>query len=286
MANNSTAEAAAETAQTTGALDMAIGPVIETWQGLPPAGKVGVVALGGAGFLAYKFIQNRDKEDTLEATDWKEKWENMLKAPVEKNGAKQSELLFKQSNTASKRTIGKIVKLEETSTSIGKDQLEEAFNDSDKWDEIKDDIPEESAAVTYSVVRGRKKFGRAMGTLLYKLAGIFSKGSNPQAEYFDIPLNELEVTDRGVMIKPDVHLFKKDGLWQTTSQEGQQRLQQLSWLSTHQNWTESQQKLPEFYSDLNMNISGTKNIENTKSKNMRDYKEAEKRAEKEEAMQN
>lgn len=284
MQNNTTAEAA-ETAEATGLLDQAIGPILDFWQGLPPAGKIAVIAVLAAGFLIYTWIQNRDKEDTLEATDWKEKWENMLKAPVEKNGAKQSELLFKQSNTASKRTIGKIVKLEETSTSIGKDQLEEAFNDKDKWDEIKDDVPDESAAVTYSVVRGRKKINRVMGTILYKVAAIFSKGSNPQAEYFDIPLNELEVTDRGVMIKPDVHLFKKDGLWQTTSQEGQQRLQQLSWLSTHQNWTESQQKLPEFYSDLNMNISGVKNIENTKSQNMREYKRQEKMDEKREAIE-
>jgi hypothetical protein len=52
---------------------------------------------------------------------------------------------------------------------------------------------------------------------------------------------------------------------------------QLSWLTTHQNWTESLQKQPEFYSDLNMNISGKKNIENTKSKNMQEYKKAEKR---------
>lgn len=272
-------------AETTGLLDQSLGPILTTWETLPIYGKIAVIGLGGAGFLTYTWLQNRDKEETLEATDWKEKWENMLKAPTEKNGAPQNTLLFKQSNSASKRTIGAIKKLEETETSIGKDQLEEAFNNKDKWEEIEDDISESTKAVTYSVVRGRKKIDRIFGTILYKIAGIFSKGSNPQAEYFDIPLNELTVTDQGVMIKPEVHLFKKDGLWQTTSQEGQQRLQQLSWLSTHQNWTESQQKLPEFYSDLNMNVSGQKNIMNQKSKNMREYKKSEKLQDKGEAME-
>lgn len=272
-------------AETTGLLDQSLGPVLQFWESLPIYGKIAVIGLGGAGFLTYTWLQNRDKDDTLEATNWTEKWENMLKAPVEKNGAPQNTLLFKQSNSASKRTIGVIKKLEETETSIGKDQLKKAFEDQDKWDEIKDDIEDTTKAVTYSVVRGRKKIDRLFGTILYKVASIFSKGSNPQAEYFDIPLNELTVTDQGVMIKPEVHLFKKDGLWQTTSQEGQQRLQQLSWLSTHQNWTESQQKLPEFYSDLNMNVSGQKNIMNQKSKNMRQYKKEEKLQDKGEAME-
>jgi hypothetical protein len=284
MANNTSTQAAQQT-ETTGVIDQGLGPIIDFWNSLPIYGKVLLAALAGIGFLLFYWIQNREEETKLEATDWSEKWENMLKAPTEKNGAKQSTLLFKQSNSASKRTIGKIVKLEETKTSIGKEQLEEAFNDSDKWDEIKDDVDDQTRSVTYSVVRGRKKFGRIVNTVLYKLAAIFSNGSNPQAEYFDIPVNDIEVTDRGVMIEPDVHLFKKDGLWQTTGQESQQRLQQLSWLSTHQNWTESLQKQPEFYSDLNMNISGVKNIENTKSKNMREYKQQEKLSEKGEAME-
>jgi hypothetical protein len=284
VANNTTASAA-ESAEATGVIDQGLGPLIDFWSSLPLYGKVLLAALAGIGFLLFYWIQNREEESKLEATDWSEKWENMLKAPTEKNGAKQNTLLFKQSNSASKRTIGKIVKLEETKTSIGKEHLEEAFDDSDKWDEIKDDISDQTRSVTYSVVRGRKKFGRLINTILYKLASMFSKGSNPQAEYFDIPVEDIEVTDRGVMIKPDVHLFKKDGLWQTTGQESQQRLQQLSWLSTHQNWTESLQKQPEFYSDLNMNISGVKNIENTKSENMREYKQQEKLSEKGEAME-
>lgn len=284
MATNTT-QGAGEAAEATGLLDQALGPALEWFNALPTPAKILLVgAVAAAGLIGY-WLDQREEETTLEATDWEERWENMLKAPTEKNGAPQNSLLWKQSNTASKRCIGVIKKLEETETSIGKDQLSEAFNDKDEWDKIKDEINDTTQAVTYSVVRGRKKSSRFFGLILYKVAGMFSRGSNPQAEYFDMPIDNIEVTDQGVVIKPNVHLFKKDGLWQTTSQEGQQRLQQLSWLSTHQNWTESQQKLPEFYSDLNMNISGVKNIENTKSKNMRQYKKDEKLAEKGEAME-
>jgi hypothetical protein len=279
-ASNATAPPAGSEEAAGGLLSQAVGPLLQTWQGLPIYGKVAVAGAAGIGFLAYKWWENRDPGQQLEATDWKEKWENMLKAPVEKNGAPQKELLYKQSNSSSKRCIGRIVKLEETKTNIGKEKIKDIFEKSDQdkdWEDVEESIDEEAAAVTYSVVRGRKKLDRVLGIVTYKLAGIFSNGSNPQAEYFDLPLKDIKVTDQGVVVKSDVHLFKKDGLWQTTSQEGQNRLIQLSWLTTHQNWTESLQKQPEFYSDLNMNISGKKNIENTKSKNMQEYKKAEKR---------
>lgn len=285
MANNTTQTAAENTAEATGLLDQTLGPTLKFWETLPIYGKVAVVGAAGAGFLAYTWIQNREDDQKLEATDWKEKFENMLKAPVEKNGAPQNTLLYKRSNSASKKCIGVIKKLDESKTAIGKDKIKDVMNDEEKWEQVKDQIDPEVHAVTYSVVRGDSKLSRLVGNITYKLGSLFSSGSNPQAEYFDLPLSEVEVTDKGVIIKSDTHLIKKDGLWQTTSQEGQQRLQELSWLSTHQNWTESQQKLPEFYSDLNMNISGVKNIENTKSKNMREYKEQERLSEKGEAME-
>lgn len=271
--------------QATGLLDQALGPILTTWQNLPPYAQVGLVAAGGAAGLAYHWIQNRDTEQQLQATDWSQKWENMLKEPTEKVGAPVNTLLMNQSNSASKRTIGTVKKLQETSTDIGGEELKKALNNSDKWDELKENNELQSQAVTYSVVTGRKKLDRIIGTLTYKIAGIFSNGSNPQAEYFDLPLNLIDVTDRGVVIKEDVHLFKKDGLWQTASNEGQHRLMQLSAMSTHQNWLESLQKHPEFYSDLNMNVSGEKNIMNQKSKNMREYKKSEKLQDKGEAMQ-
>lgn len=282
-ANTTTAaqKAVENSGEATSLLDQALGPFMS----LPPHLKIATVGLAGAGYLAYTWIKNRDKNPKLEATDWKEKFENMLKAPVEKNGAPQNTLLYKRSNSASKKCIGVIKKLDESRTAIGKDKIEDVINNQEKWDKVKDKIDPEVEAVTYSVVRGSSKFSRIIGNIAYFIGGIISKGSNSQAEYFDLPLSEVEVTDEGVIIKNDTHLIKKDGLWQTTSQEGQQRLQELSWLSTHQNWTESQQKLPEFYSDLNMKISGVKNIENTKSQNMREYKREEKLNEKGEAME-
>lgn len=286
---NQTAQQANQTTQNTGEatglLDTALGPAIDFWQSLPPYAQAALVGVAGLGAITFYWIQNREKETTLEATDWREKFENMLKAPVEKNGAKQDTLLYKRSNSASKKCIGVIKKLDESRTTIDKSKVEEVIDDEEKWEKIKDEVDEEVHAVTYSVVRGKSKVSRLIGTLTYSIASLFSKGSNPQAEYFDLPLSEVEVTDEGVIIKNNTHLIKKDGIWQTTSQQGQQRLQELSWLSTHQNWTESQQKLPEFYSDLNMNISGVKNIENTKSENMRAYKEQEKLSEKQQAME-
>jgi len=274
-----------KTEQATGLLDQSLGPILQFWESLPIYGKIAIIGLGGAGFLTYTWLENRDSEETLEATDWKEKWEKMLKAPTEKIGAPENTLLMNQSNSAAKRTIGVIKKLQETSTDIGGEELENALDDKDKWQDLKENHDLNTDAVTYSVVTGRKKIDRLFGVLTYKLASIFSNGSNPQAEYFDLPLNKIKVTDQGVVIKKDVHLFKKDGLWQTASNEGQHRLMQLSAMSTHQNWLESLQKHPEFYSDLNMNVSGQKNIMNQKSKNMRKYKENEKLQDKGETME-
>lgn len=272
-------------AETTGLLDQSLGPILTTWESLPIYGKIGVAAAAGIGFLGYHWIQNRDTEDTLEATDWKEKWENILKSPTEKVGAPANTLLMNQSNSATKRTIGVIKKLQETTTDIGGEELKQALNDKEEWEELVENNDLNTDAVTYSVITGRKKLDRIFGVILYKLAGIFGSGSNSQAEYFDLPLNKIKVTDQGVVIKKDVHIFKKDGLWQTASNEGQHRLMQLSAMSTHQNWLESLQKHPEFYSDLNMNVSGQKNIMNQKSENMRQYKKEEKLSDKGEAME-
>lgn len=275
----------AETEAATGLLDQSLGPILQFWESLPIYGKIGVAGAAGAGFLLYTWLQNRDKEETLEATDWEEKLDNMLKTPTEKIGAPENTLLMNQSNSATKRTIGVIKKVQETSTQIGGEELKQALNNEEKWEKLKQDNDLNSEAVTYSVVTGRKKLDRLFGTIAYKIAGIFGNGSNSQAEYFDLPLNKIDVTDQGVVIKEDVHIFKKDGLWQTASNEGQHRLMQLTSMSTHQNWLESLQKHPEFYSDLNMNVSGKKNVMNQKSENMRQYKKEEKLSDKGEAME-
>lgn len=267
-----------------GLLDQSLGPILTTWSNLPIYGKIGVAVAAGVLFLLYKWFEGRSEDDQLEATDWEEKWEQFLKVPAEETGRPEKTLLLNQSDSAGKRTMGVIKKLSESDTNIGGNELEAALGDNEKWEELKDEGKLVSTNVTYVVVPGRKKLDRLINTVLYKLAGVISKGSNPQAEYFDLPLSKIKVTDQGVVVKKGVHLFKKDGLWQTDTVEGQHRLMQLSALSTHQNWLESLQKHPEFYSDLNMNVSGEKNIMNQKSKNMREYKEAEKKQEKKDAM--
>lgn len=269
----------------TGLLDQALGPIITTWSNLPIYGKIGLVVGAGTIFLIYHWIQNQRKDDQLEATDWKEKWENMIKSPAEITGGKINEPLYKRSTSARKRRVGNIKRIDETQTFIGSSALFDAFADPEKEADIKESGELNVKSVTYGVVKGDKKLELLVNSGLYKLASIFSKGSNPMAEYFDLPLNAIEINDEGVIIEKDVHLFKKDGLWQTASTEGQNRLYQLSWLDTHQHWQESLQKHPEFYSDLNMSVSGTKNIMNQKSKNMRQYKKEEKMNEKMEAME-
>jgi hypothetical protein len=139
--------------------------------------------------------------------------------------------------------------------------------------------------VTYEVVPGRKKLDRLFGTIIYKLSGIFSTGSNPNAQYWDLTSDEIKVTDQGVVIGKNVHFFKENGLWQTDGTENQERKIQLTSTIQLQNYLESLQKHPEFYSDLNMDVSGKKNIMNQKSKNMREYKKEEKLQDKGEAME-
>lgn len=260
-----------------------LGPAIELWNSTPLIGKMAVVILAGAAVAVYYWLDNMDSDDKLEATDWSEKFESMFKSPVENVGRPANTLLHNRTDVAGKRTIGVIKKIDKNKTNIGNDLLKEALEDDEEFENLDaEDFKQEG--VTYAVVKGSSAFTRFINTILYKLGKIISSGSNPQAEYFDLPLEEITVTGEGVEILEDVKLIKEDGLWQSTSPKAQERLVQMTWLSTHQNWTESLQKQPEYYSDLNMNISGIKNIENTKSQNMREYKEAEKKAEKENAM--
>lgn len=269
----------------TGLLDQSLGPILQTWESLPIYGKVGLAAAAGIGFLGYHWIQNRDTEDKLEATDWEQKMENLFKAPTEKAGRPDNTLLLNQSDTAGKRTIGVIKKLDTSEVDIGGQELQDAIDDKETWAELLEGDDLQIDGATYAVVPGRKKLDRIINTILYKISGIFSNGSNPQAQYWDLTKNEVEVTDQGIVIKKDVHFFKKNGLWQTNSTENQQRKIQLTATAQLQNYLESQQKHPEFYSDLNMNVSGQKNIMNQKSKNMREYKKEEKLSDKGEAME-
>lgn len=284
QAANQTSQAQ-QTAEATGLLDQTLGPALQFWESLPIYGKVAVVGAVGAGFLAYHWIENREPDSKLEATEWREKLDNLFKTPVEKTGRVDDTLLYNKTDVAGKRCIGVIKKLDKNNTNIGSDQLKSALNDEDKFKELKENGRLSVDGVTYAVVPGRKKLDRLINTVLYKLAGIISSGSNPQAEYFDIPVSQVKVTDEGVVIKEGVKLEKEDGLWQTATMESQLRIQELTWMTTHKNYTDTMQKLTEFYSDLNMNISGIKNIENTKSKNMREYKKEEKLREKGEAME-
>lgn len=252
-----------------------LGPLITA----PTELKIAAFVVAGLGFAVYWFVQNRDTSEKLEATDWEQKIENLIKSPVENVGRSSDTILYNRTDVSGKRQIGKIVRLDSNSTAT--DMSASIPNDAEV-DES--DVREETEYVSYAVVKGSSKLSLITNTVLYKLARIVSSGSNSQAEYFDLPKDEIQVTDDGVEIKEEVKLTKKHGLWQSTSHKAQERLNQLTWLSTHQNWTNSLQKQPEFYSDLNMNISGIKNIENQKSENMKDYKKAEKKAEKEEAM--
>lgn len=282
---NSTLPTSAEPSQATGLLDQAIGPALEFWNALPIYGKVGLAGIAGAAFLAYKAWENRDKAEKLEATDWEEKFESLFKEPVEKAGRKDNTKLYNRTDVGGKRLMGQIVKLDSNQTSIADKKLVESIEDEEKWKEIQEQNKQSIKGVTYAFVEGDSKLSLVTGNILYRLFSVFSKGSNPMAEYLDLDSSEVEVTDQGVEILEETKLIKDDGLWQSTSQDSQSRLIQLTWLSTHQNWTESMQKQPEFYSDLNMNISGIKNIENTKSQNMKEYKKTERMQEKSEAMQ-
>lgn len=271
--------------QAVGLIGQAFGPGIEMWQSLPIYGKVGVAGAVGVGFLTYQWLQNRDKDEKLEATDWKEKMDQTLKIPVEVGGRAANTLLLNQSDTAGKRTIGVIKKIDTSKTNIASKELENAVNDKEDWEDLKDSDRLSVESATYAVVPGTKKIDRIINTIKYKISGIFHDGSNPTAQYWDLPLDRITVTDQGVVINKDAHFFKKNGLWQLEDSKAQERIVQLTGTLQLQNYLESQQKHPEFYSDLNMNVSGQKNIMNQKSKNMREYKKNEKIQDKGEAME-
>lgn len=274
-------------------LDTALGPILTTWETIPFYGKIAVVAAVGMGYLIYRIWQDQEP-DQLEAADMKERVENTLIFPVESHGAKINDLLIVQSNSSKKRTVGAAKKVYKTSTKISDKPLDEedieeleekVQRDSE---EEKEDIEldhDQVSGVTYAVVKGEKRIDRIFNTILYKVGGIFSKGRNPFAEYYDLKISDLEIDDRGIIVKPDVHLVKKNGLWHTNSYSGRQRVVENAFSDSHLDWVEVMQKLPEFYSDLNMDVSGKKNIMNTKSENIQEFKKNEKIRERQEGME-
>ena len=261
--------------------------ILESFMSLPIYYQAAIVIGLGALFAVFHLIKRAEDDGIeLEATDWEEKFENMIKLPTAKIGRPDvDELLLNQSDSAGVRTIGKIKKLDKNETNIGGKALKNMLNDKEKFQELKENGKLTTEAVSYEVVEGRTRFSRIVNGLIYNIYKLVGSGSNPQAEYFDLPLDCIQVTDNGVVIKENVKVFKKNGLWQTDTIQGQQRLDQLTWLDTNQNSQEELQKLPEFYSDYNMKVAGTKNIENTKAENWRKSKKAEKKAEREGAME-
>lgn len=275
----------------TGLLGSALGPFIQTWDSLPIYGKAAVVILGAGGYALYRWHQNQEP-DQLEAADMTERIENTLIFPTENHGAKINDLLIVQSNSSTKRTVGVAKKVYKTSTKVSDKPL-----DKEEVEELKEELEKNSgndsvqlehdkvSGVTYAVVKGSKRIDRLINTVLYKIGGIISSGRNPFAEYYDLKIQDIEVDDRGIIIKPDVHLVKKNGLWMTNTYAGRQRVVENAFSDSHLDWVEVLQKLPEFYSDLNMDVSGKKNIMNTKNENIQEFQEKKKKLEKEEAME-
>lgn len=264
-----------------------IGPYLQIWQSLSPEQKAVVggsaAVLVGLGFVLYRMYEKAQKEEEhLDATDWEERNDDMIKMPTATTGSPEKVLLINQSTSAGKRTIGRIKKAMETSTGINSEPLQEAVDDLD--DVELEDVDTNVEAVSYEVIPGRTRLKRTVNKLLYELYSLVTSGSNPAADYYDLPDNAVQVTDRGIVIKDKVHIIKQNGLYQSASWRQQERIAQLSHLATHQNWLESLQKLPEFYSDLNMDVSGTKNVMNQKSQNMRQYKKSEREQEVKDAM--
>ena len=67
-----------------------LGPLITA----PTELKIAAVVVAGLGFAVYWFIQNRDTSEKLEATDWEQKIENLIKSPVENVGRSLDTLLY------------------------------------------------------------------------------------------------------------------------------------------------------------------------------------------------
>lgn len=260
-----------------------INEAYQYYASLPIYIQVALVGGAGAAFVAYKLYQQIEDKDTLEASDWNDRMNNMLRKPVSAQGAKISDLLKKQATSNTKRTIGKAVRVQKTSTNIGGEHLEDMI-DKDTLEEYKEKQGLTVTAMTYQVIPGRRPIDRAFNTLVFYGYQLVGASPNPAMETYDLPEEYIQVTDNGILIKDDVHLFKKNGLWQVADWKHQERISQLSHLGVHQNYLESLQKHPEFYSDLNMDVSGKKNVMNQKSENMKDYKKSERLEEKKRAM--
>lgn len=286
------ATAATNNAAAQGPIENLLEPLITLVLGLPAPVQIMLVLGLGAGAVLYGMHRKAKKENTeLDADDMEDRKKRTFLMDVEMHGAKTAELLRNKATGNAEREVGRIVKVKESSTEIKAKGEQFEDKDGNIPDRLQDkfDADEEvfrQDFIQYVVVPGDNKVKRTVKWLIYKAVGIFvdEADSNPMALYYDIPVHGVTVDDKGVAIRPSVHLQFKNGMWQATTWESQQRVTEMTMSDAHEDFVETTEQLPEIYSMLNTDTASNVNIMNTKSENMRKYKEDERKGEKKDGM--
>lgn len=232
--------------------------------------------------IAYAFKQYYEDKSGIDSTSTEERLERLIVNPTEKSGAKTKVFLHNEATENKTRNMGVIVKSNSESV-----LTKEKEWDSENSKVVRRGENNEENFVEFTVLTGNK-IQTFVKYIAYNLIhGIVSnKNSNSfLIDTFFLEKEGLYISDRGIVIKHNYSLYKKNGVWRLKTRKTQEAIQEITFLDAHEDTTESFQELADIYSSLNVEIQGKKRMLDAKWENIADYKSKEEKRDKEEAME-
>lgn len=280
MANNST-QVAAEAANQAGQAAGGSGDIFLY------AAAAGVAGLGA--YALHKFVLSGDE---YAATPIQERFGRKILGPAEHFGHKLCKRLHYE-----ERPKGYVHRAYRSSTDIDidpnntltKSQLEKLDainNDSDK--PVSSLVEYDS--VVYSCSSGGNFVKRKIQKLLYRIGGIglfrTDEGINRMAEYYDVPVDLVEIRNDVIRISDDCDLVQvRDNYFRHNDQRSMEKLRQLTFADMLEDIMQTSANLGEQHHALNIETSREGAIMDKKWDNIMEYNSLKDKKEKKQAME-
>jgi len=228
--------------------------------------------------IAAVFYQKRNQESLMEKMNperMDERLKKIFNDPVLNQGGAIRDWIKIRATSNTPKTLGLGVKAKEHS--VIQVKIQDIVNDDQKLD------TKEIAGTTYGIIEGSKKYQviPKYWILKYLKLGYLKK---KWVTVYDVPDTHIIPGESYIWFTHGTHFIEYNGVKRTTTLEAQQRIHELSFSKTHENYLETLQNIPEQYSTLNNRINGQIKMENIRSENIRDYMESKDRSGKKQGM--
>ena len=244
-------------------------------------------AAGGAGLLAYAVYKFGLTGDEYAATPIEKRFGRKILGPAEHFGHKLCKRLHYE-----ERPKGYVHRAYRSSTDIDIDP-----NNSLTKTELEKLNATENASslveydsVVYSCSQEGGFVKRKVQKLLYKLGGLSlfrtDEGINKMAEYYDVPVESVEVRNDVIRISDDVDLVQVRGnYYRHNDQRSMEKLRQLTFADMLEDIMQTTANLGEQHHQLNIETSREGAMMDKKWENIMEYNDLKDKKEKKKAME-